>query len=132
MIRCLATDHYGIISTLVHSCTLPHALSSCCLEALGTCGHACISLLSHLVVRWFYDVLSVQGESFAHFLSLRVAQSGKAQLEKMAAAPEGAAALVQVLNRVMKYAVGLGLGATVLQTTLYNGEQPTALQPRQF
>ena len=31
-------------------------------------------------------------------------------------------ALVNVLNRVIRYAVGLGVGASVLQTSLYNGE----------
>lgn len=39
------------------------------------------------------------------------------------AAPEGAAALVGVLNKVMKYAVGLGVGASILQTSLYNGRR---------
>mmetsp|Transcript_38182 Transcript_38182/g.96646 ORF Transcript_38182/g.96646 Transcript_38182/m.96646 type:complete len:282 (-) Transcript_38182:505-1350(-) len=36
------------------------------------------------------------------------------------AAPEGAAALVGVLNKVMKYAVGLGVGASIIQTALFN------------
>jgi hypothetical protein len=39
----------------------------------------------------------------------------------MAAQPEGAAALVGLLNKVMRYAVGLGVTASVLQTSLYNG-----------
>lgn len=38
----------------------------------------------------------------------------------MAANPS-AAALIGVLNKVMKYAVGLGLGASALQTSLFNG-----------
>ena len=41
----------------------------------------------------------------------------------MAAAPTpNAAALIGVLNKVMKYAVGLGIGASALQSSLYNGE----------
>lgn len=39
------------------------------------------------------------------------------------AAPEGASVLINVLNKVMKYAVGLGVGASVLQTALYTGRQ---------
>mmetsp|Transcript_32417 Transcript_32417/g.71621 ORF Transcript_32417/g.71621 Transcript_32417/m.71621 type:complete len:284 (-) Transcript_32417:2081-2932(-) len=35
------------------------------------------------------------------------------------AAPEGAAAVVGLLNKVMKYAVGLGITASALQTSLY-------------
>lgn len=37
------------------------------------------------------------------------------------AAPEGAAIAINVLNKVIRYAVGLGLGASALQTSLYNG-----------
>lgn len=44
----------------------------------------------------------------------------------MAAAPEASAVLVNVLNRVMRYAVGLGVGASVLQTSLYTGTQHVA------
>lgn len=36
------------------------------------------------------------------------------------AASEGTAAVVGLLNKVMKYAVGLGVGASILQTSLYN------------
>ncbi len=35
--------------------------------------------------------------------------------------PEGAAAVIGLLNKVMKYAVGLGVTASVLQTSLYTG-----------
>lgn len=35
-------------------------------------------------------------------------------------ASEGAQVAINVLNRVIRYAVGLGLGASVLQTSLYN------------
>jgi hypothetical protein len=38
------------------------------------------------------------------------------------ATPEGAQVVIQVLNRVIRYAVGLGIGASALQTSLYNGE----------
>ncbi len=37
------------------------------------------------------------------------------------AAPEGAAIAINVLNKVIRYAVGLGIGASALQTSLYNG-----------
>lgn len=37
------------------------------------------------------------------------------------AAPEGAAVAINVLNKVIRYAVGLGVGASILQTSLYNG-----------
>lgn len=37
---------------------------------------------------------------------------------------EGAQVVVGLLNKVIKYAVGLGVGASVLQTTLYNGAPP--------
>jgi prohibitin 1 len=43
------------------------------------------------------------------------------------AAPEGAAALVGLLNKVMKYAVGLGVGASVLQTALFTGRAAAAI-----
>ncbi len=36
-------------------------------------------------------------------------------------AQEGAQVLVGVLNKVMRYAVGLGVTASVLQTSLYTG-----------
>jgi prohibitin 1 len=39
----------------------------------------------------------------------------------MAATPQ-AAAVIGVLNKVIKYAIGLGAGASALQTSLYNGE----------
>ena len=35
--------------------------------------------------------------------------------------PEAAAAVVGVLNKVIRYAVGLGVGVSILQTSLYNG-----------
>jgi hypothetical protein len=34
---------------------------------------------------------------------------------------EGAQAVVGLLNKVIKYAVGLGVGASVVQQTLFNG-----------
>lgn len=37
----------------------------------------------------------------------------------MSAAPEGAATAIRLLNGVMKYAVGLGLGFSALQTSMY-------------
>lgn len=40
------------------------------------------------------------------------------------ATPEAAQAVIGVLNRVIRYAVGLGVTASVLQTSLYNGELP--------
>jgi hypothetical protein len=40
-------------------------------------------------------------------------------------ASEGAQAVVGLLNKVIKYAVGLGVGASVLQSTLYNGASIT-------
>jgi hypothetical protein len=39
----------------------------------------------------------------------------------MAATPQ-AAAVIGVLNKVIKYAIGLGAGASALQTSLYNGK----------
>jgi hypothetical protein len=41
----------------------------------------------------------------------------------MAATPQ-AAAVIGVLNKVIKYAIGLGAGASALQTSLYNGKAP--------
>ena len=38
------------------------------------------------------------------------------------AAAEGPQVAINILNKVMKYAVGLGVTASVLQTALYNGE----------
>jgi len=35
---------------------------------------------------------------------------------------EGAAALIGALNKVIKFAVGAGVGASVLQTSLFTGE----------
>lgn len=35
--------------------------------------------------------------------------------------PETAAVAINVLNKVIRYAVGLGVGASILQTSLYNG-----------
>jgi hypothetical protein len=40
------------------------------------------------------------------------------------AASEGATALIGVLNKVIKYAVAAGMGASVLQTSLFTGEDP--------
>ncbi len=37
--------------------------------------------------------------------------------------PEAAAVLISTLNRVIRYAVGLGVTASVLQTSLYTGER---------
>ena len=37
------------------------------------------------------------------------------------AANEGVSVAVNVLNKVMKYAVGLGVASSVLQTSLYTG-----------
>ncbi len=37
--------------------------------------------------------------------------------------PETAAVAINVLNKVIRYAVGLGVGASILQTSLYNGMQ---------
>lgn len=39
----------------------------------------------------------------------------------MASTPQ-AAAVIGVLNKVIKYAIGLGAGASALQTSLYTGE----------
>lgn len=36
---------------------------------------------------------------------------------------------INLLNKVIKYAVGLGVGASVLQTSLYNGDQSAASRP---
>lgn len=36
--------------------------------------------------------------------------------------PNAAAAVIGVLNKVIKYAVGVGMGASILQTSLYTGE----------
>jgi hypothetical protein len=38
------------------------------------------------------------------------------------AAGEGAAAVIGLLNKVIKYAVGAGVGASVLQTSLFTGD----------
>lgn len=45
------------------------------------------------------------------------------------AANQQAAAVIGVLNKVMKYAVTFGVGASVLQTSLYNGELLLLLLP---
>jgi hypothetical protein len=37
--------------------------------------------------------------------------------------PNAAQAVIGALNKVIKYAIGLGAGASALQATLYNGEQ---------
>jgi hypothetical protein len=42
------------------------------------------------------------------------------------AASESAAALIGVLNKVIKYAVAAGVGASVLQTSLFTGARPRA------
>lgn len=44
----------------------------------------------------------------------------------MAANPQ-AAAVIGALNRVIRYAIGLGVGASALQTSLYNGEASLSL-----
>ena len=36
--------------------------------------------------------------------------------------PETAAAIVGVLNKVIKYAVGLGAASSIFATSLYNGK----------
>ena len=38
--------------------------------------------------------------------------------------PEAASAIVGILNKVMRAAIGLGVTASVLQTSLYTGEVP--------
>lgn len=42
------------------------------------------------------------------------------------AVPESAALAAKVLSNVMRYAVGLGVGASVLQTSLYTGQDFSA------
>jgi hypothetical protein len=43
----------------------------------------------------------------------------------MAAPPPNAAqAIVGALNKVIKYAIGIGAGVSALQTSLYSGEWP--------
>lgn len=41
----------------------------------------------------------------------------------MSAPNPAAQAVIGALNKVIKYAIGLGAGASALQAALYNGEQ---------
>lgn len=44
-------------------------------------------------------------------------------------ASEGATAVIAALNKVIRYAATLGLGAGILQTSLYNGERRCSSMP---
>lgn len=63
----------------------------------------------------------------SQLLDCSALQEHQRPVETMAT-PEAAQAVIGVLNRVIRYAVGLGVTASVLQTSLYNGELPVRHQ----